>query len=110
MSHVDVETAVDGLPGDLHLELGHRLVELDVATTSAPLGQMDGDDLIDLLRGWTIGFRPVILTRLTTARLGILLGRAFGEGSRLTFLGPLGFLEFAKRVGQQTFELGDTNF
>jgi len=78
---------------------------------SAALGALFGQRHVDDLVGLLFGKRPMGLgtiggARLTSRRFRVLLGRSLGERSRLTFLGPRGFLQKLFELSQAGLQLG----
>jgi hypothetical protein len=107
---VDVEPPVNGLAGDLDLELlGHvRLVERATAI-GASVGQGRLVNLVDLLRGWRLAMclRAVVLAGLASWLLGLVGGLALGEGSGLALAGAGRLVELAAQalvLGLQVME------
>jgi hypothetical protein len=83
---VDVELAVDGLAGDVHLELlGNMGFVERAAAIGADLGQQCLVDLVDLLgRGWlSVGVGALVFARLAAGLLGLVGRRALGKGGGL---------------------------
>jgi hypothetical protein len=107
VSDLDIEASVEGLLGDLDLELLGGVVVADPPAADTRIGESDGDDLVDPFGDRSKGSRPVVRTWLTTPRPGMLSGRSLGEGSGLTPLSTKGFGQFLFELGDAGDEFGD---
>src|SRR5436309_1517966 len=101
LSDVDVELPVDGLAGDLDLELLRhvRFVERSAAVGTGR-GQRRLVDLVDLLGGrrLAMGLGAVILAPLAAGLLGVRFRLALGERGALALARPAGRFELAAQA------------
>jgi hypothetical protein len=105
---VDVELANDRAARDLGLELSVNLGLVDgPATVGASLGQGGIESLVDAVRrrSGAVAMPAMGGTTFAARFLGLSLGRAFGEGSGLTFARSacridvgFGLVEFASQA------------
>jgi hypothetical protein len=101
----DVESSMDGLLGDLGLELSDGLLKLEVSAAGAQGRQRDRNDLIHVSRRLPAYMDTVVLAWLSPTGLRMLLGRPLRERGGLALLGPDGLLKLPKDIGELTFEL-----
>jgi hypothetical protein len=98
LAHVDVELPVNGLARDLDLELlgDVRLVE-GTAAVGADVGQGRLVNLVNLFGAGrlAVGLGAVVFAGLAAGFLGLVGGRALGEGSGLALAGAGGLVELA---------------
>ena len=52
----------------------------------------------------------VVVPRLAAWSFRVCLGRSFGEGSRLAFLGPRGLLQKSLQLGHALLQFSDPSF
>jgi hypothetical protein len=106
--HMDIKSTDDGPAGDLHLELVIYVILVGIpASVGASFGQGHVDDLVGLLFGKrAMGLGAVVLARFAAGSLRVRLGRSLGERSRLTFLGPRGFLQKLFELSKAGLPLG----
>ena len=111
-AHMDVESAHNGLAGDLDLELLINMVFVGLSAAVGTLfGQRHVDDLVGFVFGKrTVGLGAVMVARLAARLLGILLRRSLGERSGLAFLGPRGLLQQLLQLRHSLLEFGDPPF
>ena len=112
-AEVNGELPHDGLAGNLGLVLVIDMGFVDVtATLRTGIGQRGVQFFVDLGRGRrrSMAMLAVLAAALAARRLGMLLGRGLGKGSRLALGGTLEGLDLPEQLGDQGFELSDAAF
>lgn len=109
MAAMDFEFADDGLAWNLGLKLLIAMILNDVAATVGTLRRQGRvESFIDALgrRRFAMGVQAVLFSFLATRLLGMLLGFAFGERSRLAFGGPFEFFDAFLQIENGLPKLG----
>src|SRR5215831_10142232 len=94
----NIEAPPNGLAHDFVLILWIGALEFHSSPAATPLGQGHVDDFVDLPRRLFAGSLAIRGARLPPGGFRMLLSMTAGEGSRLSLVGSLGFLQLEFQV------------